>query len=563
MLGIYTRISKDRVNQVSTEVQKEEGVKLSERLKVPYKLYEEAKGTSGGKSIDERPKLDNLVNDIYDNKITAVYFYNQDRSARDEVTWFTLANLLIEKNVALYENGVLVNLNDSDTYMLAGFKAIMNAAERRKTGKKIKDALIKLAKDGKATNPVLTYGYKKDENGYLAIDEDEASIVKRIFKDSLIGKGSTKISYELNDDKIPTRYAKTAKGTITTVNKVSGVVTTKNKSNVKWSANTVLQIIKNTWYFGERKYKGEIFDVPAIVSKDYWERVNDNLQNNKISVGKVTHKYLLRGVLKCDCGGNMYGKNNLAKRENYYSCSSKRTRGRGCGSPSINKPRLDSLIWSRFFGHELLKKMVIEHFERTDEKEMINELDSKLRKLKQQLKAIEGQKTNTITFASKEVISPEELEVQLKRIRTDKNDIEIQILNAESQLDSYKNIIKASDGIASELESFRSETSFNDKKDIIKKYISDIIISYKYNHFLIQVDFNIEGFESYFLIVQKRFYYAIEPFKGDFDVINKYQKIKKGEMIERTDEEFFKQEFNKKRSLEVYTIKYELLQTMM
>ena len=65
-------------------------------------------------------------------------------------------------------------------------RAIMDANFRRKTGTRIKDSLYKLVANGKATNPVLTYGYKKDEKGYIIVDEEEAEIVKRIFKRSTI-----------------------------------------------------------------------------------------------------------------------------------------------------------------------------------------------------------------------------------------------------------------------------------------------------------------------------------------------------------------------------------------
>ncbi|RKD25207.1 Recombinase [Caminicella sporogenes DSM 14501] len=47
-------------------------------------------------------------------------------------------------------------------------------------------------------------GYDKDEYGKLIINEDEAKIVRRIFKEYLSGKGSFTIAKEFNVEDIPT-----------------------------------------------------------------------------------------------------------------------------------------------------------------------------------------------------------------------------------------------------------------------------------------------------------------------------------------------------------------------
>ncbi len=569
MLGIYTRISKDRPNQISTEVQKEEGIKLATSIGLSYKLYEEEKGTSGGKTIKQRPKLNDLVDDIYDDKITAVYFYNQDRSSRDEVTWFTLANLFIDKNISLYENGILLDLNDTDTYMLAGFKAIMNAAERKKGGKRIKDALKKLVKDGKATNPVVTYGYKKDKNGYLVLNDDpinedgltEVDVVKKIFKLSLDGLGSQRIADLLIEEGIPTRYAN-AKGTITTKNKLAGTVTTKNKSDVKWQQNTVLQILKRTWYYGKRKYKGEEYDVPAIFTKDYCDKVRDNLKNNRINpkAGSLKNNYLLRGILRCKCGCNFYGKVIPSNGENFYYCASKRPiYTHKCDMPSINRPHLDKIIWEWFFKNKTLVNLVVEHFHDTDSKEMIIELEEKLSKLQKQLKNTDEEKDEAIKLRTKKYITDDELEVQLKRIRTIKNKLDNDILNTENQLQSYRDSEKSSSEIANDIESHKNKTSYNDQQEIIHKYIKEIEVDFKFNHYVLTIKWNLPQLHNFYLVVQRRCYYVIEPFAGKFEVINKFQRKKKGKPVEQTVDEFFKSVYKEKQVLEMFKIKQTLL----
>lgn len=513
MLGIYTRISKDRPNQLSTKEQKLQGIELAKKLSLPYKLYEEKRGTSGGKRLGQRPKLDELVADIESGLITAIYIYNQDRAERDERTWFTLVDIILDNQVKLYENGIHQDLDDEDTRMLSGFKAIMNANFRRKTGKKIRDVLRRKVAEGKSINPVMTYGYTKDKDGYIIIDEEEIKIVKRIFEMSLSGMGSQRIADALNKEGIKTRYAKTAKGTITTKNPVSGITTTKKKSDVKWSGRTVLQIIKSNWYYGERTVKGETYQVPAIITKQYHQKLQDNLKKNVKHTGKKTHKYLLRGILKCQCGCNMYGVNNNAKQENYYKCASRRIKAKSCGTKSINRPKLDDFIWKRFFKDYHLFELVQKHFKNVNEESMLNKLKSDLSNLNTNLKTRSKQKDTTISLIVKDIISTQEGEQELKRIRSEINDLEIQIQQTQQQIQTYQNIIQSSEDITEQLKHYRTKTSFNDKKKIIHKYIKSITSSYIDKHYFLDIDFNIPNIETEHYVIESRFKYAIEPIK--------------------------------------------------
>ena len=70
-------------------------------------------------------------------------------------------------------------------------------------------------------------GYDEDEEGKLVINEEEAKIVRRIFKEFLGGKGTPLIAKGLTKDK-----RKTARG------------------NTKWTSDAVLKLIKNEKYCG-------------------------------------------------------------------------------------------------------------------------------------------------------------------------------------------------------------------------------------------------------------------------------------------------------------------------
>lgn len=524
MLGIYTRISKDRKNQISTEVQKQGGIECAKKLKLKHKLYPEKKGTSGGLKIEDRPQLKKLVDDCINGTITHIYVYNQDRAERNELTWFTLVDMMEQYNIKLYENGTHIDFDDENVRILTGMKAIMNASFKRTTAKKVADALKKKVAQGKATNPVVKYGFYKDKDGYIRVDDKgqdgyqpEAEIVKRMYKLSLEGKGTTTIANILNEEGIPTRYAKTAKGTLTITNKLSGRVTTKKKKEVQWSQNTVLQILKSTWNYGKRKYKGKYYDIPAIISKEYWDKVNDNLKKNRRHSGKSKNDYLLRDVIRCECGRNMYGIHYEPKKEFYYKCNSNRTKGRSCGTRSINRPFLNDFIWKRFFLEMHLINRIKEHFQNTDEKKMIEQLHKELQKTQKAIEQIKGEKTNTIRLHSKNVITDDEVEVELTRIRTELTDAENKALELQAQIKTYKDVSKSGGDLIEEIQTLMKKTGKKDKKQIINKYIQDIIVGSSMlkitGHYDVTVNFKIPNLEPEHYLVDVRRKYGVEPDK--------------------------------------------------
>ncbi len=78
-------------------------------------------------------------------------------------------------------------------------------------------------------------GYDKDEKGNLVINEEQAKIVRRIYKDYLDGKGPNRIAKELENDGVKTWNGKT-----------------------KWYTSTIKSMLTN------EKYKGD-----ALLQKTY------------------------------------------------------------------------------------------------------------------------------------------------------------------------------------------------------------------------------------------------------------------------------------------------------
>ncbi len=505
MLAIYCRISKEKEEGKDRSIndQKQLGIDLANDLNIPYKVFID-EGISGTLPIEKRPEFSLLLDEIENHKFTHLYAYDQSRLERSPETRLILNKLLKDNGISLYTDNGEVDLHNDEVEMLGDVMSAFNSYFVRQTRKKVKSVLKRRVKEGKAHSSILPYGYKKDLNGFLAIDEEEAEIIKRIYKESLKGKGTNKIAEILNSEGVFTRYNKIGKGTITTINKYTKEATTKRKKDINWSGNTIRNIIKNTLYKGNRNYSGEVFKAPIIINTIQWQKVNDNLKKNRNNSGvNVEHKYLLKGKLICGkCRRNYYGRTRVNKKDNFYMCSSKRIKLENCGNRSINITVLEDLIWQRFFADKQLLSIVNKHFENNDLDTIIFNLNNKLESLNNDLLSNATQRKKAIKLAINGLLDEEDIKPEIQRIDREKNDIEIKIGNIEEQLYSYNNINLKKDEVDADLFNLKN-VSFNDKKDLINKYISEIEILFKEPFYVLRLKFNIPNIDIEYYIIEK------------------------------------------------------------
>jgi hypothetical protein len=107
----------------------------------------------------------------------------------------------------------------------------------------------------------------------LVINPSEAEIVKQIFNLYKDGDGTQAIANRFNQLGIPTRLAGLNSDKTTISFEKTGIV--KDRTSIKWDGNTILQILKNTIYKGERKFKGEVFtNIKPIIPVDVFDECN-------------------------------------------------------------------------------------------------------------------------------------------------------------------------------------------------------------------------------------------------------------------------------------------------
>jgi site-specific DNA recombinase len=478
-LGIYCRISRAKDgNDLSIADQKQKGIKKAKELGLPYELYIDEGISAASDNIRDRPEFERLLADITRGNLSAVFAYDQSRFERNpEVRWF-IKKIFKENNLRYYtELDGEVDLYDPQAEFYGDLMSVINKFQVTLTKIKVKSALKTRVESGKA-HAVLPYGYKKDNNGMLVVDDEESEIVKKIYDFSLSGMGTRSIADYLNDHQVPTRYSKTFSGTKNIKNRYTKKITIVNKKDIKWAGNTVRGIIKNTLYKGVRMYSGDSYAVPEIISPSLWQKVQENLENNRNSPGKkVVHKYLLKGLLRCGiCGRNMYGRTRVSKHDNHYMCSSKRLKGNQCGNRSINIDKIEAFIWDRFFKGEEFLNRIRKELE-TDNKEL-TELNKEIETLQNKIKSLENEKNRAIELVVKGTLSEEDVTSILNKTNIEIKTTKEELRGHMQRLYVVENDTRIIDKYNDEFIHYTKNTTFQQKQRIINNFIENIEVKY-------------------------------------------------------------------------------------
>lgn len=498
MLGIYIRKSRNKKKEKSLKEQELLGTEFADNLGMSFRIFNEGV-ISGQKGTEERPEFGKLLTAIEQKKLEGVYIWDSSRIARNELAFGKFQVLLRDSGVLLYDNGVKADMRDENTFLFYHMKSGFDAHFAKLTSQKIRTVLKRNAQNG-LVHGRPPIGYTKDNKGQILIDPEQSKLVKRIYKMSLEGRGSKVIANMLTEEGVPTMRKKQV-----------------------WAANTVLDIIKNPYYKGERHFSGKVYEVPAIFKPSYWQKVNDNLQKNRIYSGKgVEHKYLLnKGLLKCGkCSKNYFGRKNSNIKYGYYICASRKSRLEDCNNRAIPINVLETFVWERFFKSKELFSLVKEHLKDNGNAENTKVIKDEIKVLESKNIKLSKERQNLITAVRKGAFIDSDIKADKESIDRETNDNLTIINNLSEQLQSYSNSERKLREINNDFEHLKTKTSFNDKKKIITKYLEQIVITYdrhsKHNlgWFELVVYFNVPDMKPETYLLDSKYQIAIRKDKA-------------------------------------------------
>lgn len=250
----------------------------------------------------DRPQWQRLMEDAKAGKVNCIIVKDLSRLGRNYIE----AGNYLEKIfpfmgvrfIAISDGYDSENLKPEDTGLLLPLKNIINASYAKDLSQKISSARHVQRGRGEFTGSVVPFGYRKDQQrkGRFVVNEDEAEVVRQIFR--MFGEGGTysEIARELNRLRIPSPQGKL------------------------WRYQSIRGIIANEVYLG-RMIQGkrcnrepDVVTVEnthdAIITEALFEKAQS--QREKISFHRENDKspkavdeeiYLFQGMLKAANSG--------------------------------------------------------------------------------------------------------------------------------------------------------------------------------------------------------------------------------------------------------------------
>jgi len=184
----------------------------------------------------------------------------------------------------------------------------------------------------------------------IIIDDDRKKVIQDIFNWYKNGYSINKIVDLLNSNDIPTANAYRAStpekfGYKQKYKAKDGVI--RERKEAKWNDSLVSQVLCNSWYKGERCYRGKKLTHEPIITKEEWNEVEALREENKKSFRNkkeaTKHTFLLSNLFYCGkCGRKMYG--HFTGLNNHYYCSSLDSSNK-CGLTGICKENIEAIIY--------------------------------------------------------------------------------------------------------------------------------------------------------------------------------------------------------------------------
>ena len=334
---LYERLSRDdelqgESNSISNQKKMLEDYARRNGLPNPTHFTDD--GVSGTRF--DRPGFLAMMEEVEAGRVEAIVIKDMSRLGRDYLKVGQVMEILRQRGVRLIAiNDGVDSLKGDDDF--TPFRNIMNEFYARDTSRKIRSVFKSKGMSGKHLTGTVIYGYLWDEKReHWLVDEEAATVVRRIFALAMEGYGPYQIATKLSEEKIEMPAVHLAR---------YGEGVNKNKTFAdiyRWSASTVVEILKKREYLGHtvnfktRKHfkdkkshyvdesEWTIFENTheAIIDQETFDNVQRIRGNARRYPDGFGEAHPLTGLMYCaDCGGKMYVHRTYnGKRVPQYTC---------------------------------------------------------------------------------------------------------------------------------------------------------------------------------------------------------------------------------------------------
>ena len=249
-------------------------------------------GYSGGST--DRPDLQRLLDDIRARKIDVIVVYKVDRLTRSLADFAKLVELFDAHGVSFVSVTQQFNTTTSMGRLTLNVLLSFAQFEREVTSERIRDKIAASKRKGLWVGGTLPLGYEM-KDGKIAIVEEEAELVRLIFRRYLELGSVNELLRDLKERNIRTRTKQLSTGA--------------TRGGIPFGRGALYYVLSNHFYLGEVKYKNEILpgEQPPIMDRELFDAVRqkslDRWSHRTILRNKSDH--LLTGLLFDDAGHRM------------------------------------------------------------------------------------------------------------------------------------------------------------------------------------------------------------------------------------------------------------------
>lgn len=345
-VAAYARVSTDSDEQMgSVEAQKDYFEKLIREHPgwVLVGIY--ADEGIPGTSLMRREAFNRMVDDAVGGKIDLIITKSLSRFARNTVDALNVIRKLKGAGVGVYFEKENIDTLDSKGEFLITLMSSLAEEESRSISENVKWGQRKRFSDGRYSLPYKQFlGYKKGEDGTPEMVEDEAKIVRIIYRLFLNGYSSTAIAKKLTDAGIPTpaRLDVWQRATIESIlqnEKYHGAALLQKQFCVDFRTK---KMVPNRgelpMYYVEKGHE-------PIVTKEIFDEVQRRFQRRPWRGHSTTH--IFSHKLYCgDCGG-LFGPliaHSTTCHDMAWNCSNRRLRKYPCATPLLYEEMLKPIF---------------------------------------------------------------------------------------------------------------------------------------------------------------------------------------------------------------------------
>ena len=352
-LALYARVSTDR--------QADKGLSIPDQIS-SMESWAKANGhtvlttyVDAGASArtDARPQFQRMIEDasLKPKPFDAIVVHSLSRFFRDHVQLGLYAQSLARLGVELVTITQPTG-NDSTGELIRGFFALVDEYQSKENAKHTLRSMQENARQGYWNGSMPPYGYRTTEENAvgrrgkkkkLAVDEAEASIVRKIFDLYLHGASGSGMSVLLVAQYL-NEHGYERRGR-------------------RWSKGAVGHVLANSIYDGEHWFNKSCARTRATKPKEEWIRLSvprivdadifaaarfrcDQRTPSKSSPGRIGSKTLLTGLIYCgDCGSQMTLSTGKGGRYRYYKCTNRINNGpKSCDRKNIRVEQADAAV---------------------------------------------------------------------------------------------------------------------------------------------------------------------------------------------------------------------------